>query len=73
MPRIVPDEFKRNYSAKTGVRLCEARMIAEIAEEEGVCPSDVVYAAVQKFLIERRPDECSVNKIGSSLLVGRAG
>lgn len=64
MPRVVAREFKRDQIAKTGVRICEARMLAEIAEEDGVCPSDIVYAAIQKLLLERRPQECEVNKVG---------
>lgn len=70
MPRVVPEEFKRKYLAKTGVRLCEARMIQEIADEAGVCPADVVYAAVQKLLLEKMPVDCEINKVGTSLLVG---
>lgn len=70
MPRVVAPEFKRNLPAKTGVRLCESRMIKEIADELGIVPSEVVYLAVVKLLMEMRPEECEVNKIRIPMLVG---
>lgn len=45
-------------------------MIQDIAEEEGCCPSDVVYLAVVKLLRERFPETCEVERVGASLLVG---
>lgn len=70
MPRVVAPEFKRNNLAKTGVRLCEARLIREIADELGIVPSEVVYLAVVKLLREVRPEECEAEKIRIPMLVG---
>lgn len=70
MPRVVPPGFKRDQIAKTGVRVVEARMIQDIADEEGCCPADVVYLAVVKLLRERFPETCEVERVGASLLVG---
>lgn len=70
MPRIVPEGFRRDQPAKTGVRLVERRMLQEIADERGVCLGDIVYLAVVKFLREERPEECEVNQVGAHLLVG---
>lgn len=70
MPRVVPPGFKRDQMAKTSVREVEARMIQDIADEEGCCPADVVYLAVVKLLRERFPEEAEANRVGASLLVG---
>lgn len=70
MPRIVPPGFKRDQIAKTGVRVVEARMIQDIADEEGCCPADVVYLAVVKLLRERFPETCEAERVGAGLLVG---
>ena len=70
MPRVVPPGFKRNQMAKTSVRVVEARMIQDLADEEGCCPADIVYLAVVKLLRERFPEEAEANRVGASLLVG---
>lgn len=69
MPRVVPPGFLRDHSAKTAVRLVEARMIQDLADEKGCCPADIVYLAVVKLLREQRPQESNVNQVGASLLV----
>ncbi len=70
MPRVVAPEFKRNHTAKTGVRLVEARMIQDLANEEGCCPSEIVYLAVVNLLREKFPETCEAERVGASLLVG---
>lgn len=69
MGRTVPPGFKRDQIAKTGVRVVEARMLQDLADEKGVCPADIVYLAVVKLLRERFPDQCEVEEVGASLLV----
>ena len=71
MPRVVPPAFKRDQIAKTGVRVVEARMLQNIADEEGCCPADVVYLAIVKLLQERFPETCKVERVGASSLLVR--
>lgn len=70
MPRVVAPEFKRNQTAKTGVRVVEARLIQYLADEAGCCPSEIVYLAVIKLLREKFPETCEAERVGASLLVG---